>query len=104
MEGLYVVTVEASPLPGPDFESTGGAYINVFTTASTEAEALGIASREVAEAGWRFDSVDQVVWVTRANYTDDTTGLEYFEQALIDGIVLVIHSYPPDGDESIVRH
>ena len=104
MEGLYVVTVEASPLPGPDFESVGGAHINLYIAAATEPEALDIASREVAEAGWRFDSLDQVTWVTRADYTDDDSGLEYFEQALIDGIVLVIYSYPPDGDEPGVRH
>ncbi len=104
MEGLWVITVEASPLPGPDFESVGGAYINVFTTAPTESEALGIASHEVAAAGWQFDLVDSIAWVTRADYDDGNTALEYFEQALIDGIVLVIHSYPPGGDEPDVRH
>jgi hypothetical protein len=104
MEGLYVVTVKASPPQGPEFETAGGAYINVFTTVSSESEALDIAGREVSEAGWQFDSVDGIAWVTRADYDDGDTGLEYFEQALIDGIVLVVHSYPPGGEEPNVRH
>jgi hypothetical protein len=104
MEGLYAITVEALPVPGPDFEPVGGAYINVLTTAPTEKEALEVASHEVVEAGWRLSSIDSVAWVTRADYADDATGLEYFEQALIDGIVLVIHTYPPEPQESDVRH
>ena len=104
MDGLFIVTVEAQPLPGPNFESYGGAFINIFATVSTEAEALEVATREVAEAGWRFGSIDRVVWVTREDYVEDPTGLKYFEQALIDGVVVVIHTYSPEADKPDVHH
>lgn len=33
MNGLYVVTIDALPLPGTEAANTyGGAYINVYTT------------------------------------------------------------------------
>jgi hypothetical protein len=104
MEGIFVIAVEATPLPGPDFASVGGAYINVFTISLTEEAALSIAQQNVAEAGWHIDAVDQIAWVTRADYSDNPTGLEYFEQALIDGVVLVIHTYSPESGKPDICH
>ena len=105
MEGLYVVTVEATPAAGSDaFASHGGAYINVFTTDASESEALSTASREIAEAGWQFNRIDDVTWVTRSDYADDPSGLEYFEQALIDGVVIVVHIFSPDQEGQDVLH
>ena len=83
--------------------SGGGAYINVFTRDSSEPRALNTASREVAQAGWRVKVVDKVSWVTREDYSDDPAGLEYFEQALIDGIVVVVHTFPATSDEETIQ-
>jgi hypothetical protein len=91
MGGLFIVTVEASP--ASEQGGAVGAYINVFTTVATELEALAVARREVADAGWHFGNVDNVAWVTRDDYAEDSAGLEYFEQALMDGTVVVVHSF-----------
>ena len=105
MDGIYVVTVEASPIPGSDrFFEFGGAYINVYTTSKTEAEALVVATTEVQETGWQLDLIDDVNWVTRADFEDAESGLEYFEQALLDGAVVVVHTFPPDTGEPVVEH
>ena len=105
MQGVFVVTVDALPSPGSEeFELYGGATINVFTTSKSEAEALSTASREVSEAGWVLTVVDGVHWVTRNDYDEDDTGLEYFEQALIDGVVMVLHTYPPELQDGDVAH
>jgi hypothetical protein len=103
MDGVYAITVEVLPTE-ETFYVHGGAYINVFTTDSTEAAALATARREVTDAGWAVKAVTNVTWVTRRDYADNPTGLEYFEQALIDGVVLVVHSYPPDSGEQHVAH
>ena len=96
---LYVVRYEASPLPGSDdFATCSGAAVNVWVDASTEQQALAIAAREVQDAGWRIDSLEDVFPITRDDYSEDTTGLNYFEQALIDGIVLVFHTWQ-DGTQ-----
>jgi len=106
MDGMFVVTVEASPLPGSDkFLEFGGAHINVYTTASeTEAEAIAIATAEVRDAGWQPDAVNEINWVTRDDLTEPESGLEYFEQALIDGIVVVVHTFPPSTGDQVIAH
>jgi hypothetical protein len=105
MDGIYVVTVEASPLPGSErFFEFGGAYINVYTTSTTEADAIAVATAEVREAGWQLDAIDGVTWVTRSDFKDADSGLEYFEQALLDGVVILVNAFPPGTGEPVVAH
>jgi hypothetical protein len=105
MAGLYLITIEALPVPGSKAADTcGGAYINVYTTEPSESAAVQAASREVAEAGWQSRAIEKVVFVTREDYDEDSEGLEYFDQALIDGIVLVVHSFPNTPDDEDIRH
>jgi hypothetical protein len=102
MERVRVVMVDALPLPGTDaFAEYGGATINVYSTEESEDGALAIAAREIAEAGWQIQSVEDSFLLTREDLAGAPDGLQYFEQALVDGIVLVIHTYPAapgDGD------
>ena len=105
MSGLYVITIDALPLPGSETADTyGGAYINVYTTEQSETAALQTASREVAEAGWQSRAVEKVAFVTRDDFVEDSKGLEYFDQAQIDGVVLVVHTFPHTPDDEDVRH
>ena len=91
---LYVVRYEAQPLPGSDsFTTCSGAAVNVWVEATTEQQALAIASQEVKDAGWHIESLEAVFPITRDDYSEDSAGLEYFEQALVDGIVLVFHTW-----------
>jgi hypothetical protein len=94
MTGVYVVSARAVPSAPEASAEPLGAYINVYTTAATEAEARGVALREIFEAGWHCECVEGVSWHTREDYSGDTSGREYFEQALIDGVVLVMHTFP----------
>jgi hypothetical protein len=102
MERVRVVTVDALPLPGTDaFAECAGATINVYSTVESKDGALAIAAREVVEAGWQIQSIEDTFLLTRADLVDAPDGLRYFDQALIDGVVLVIHTYaaaPGDGD------
>ena len=102
---MYVVSVEASPLAGTNPSSEfGGAYINVYTTSPTETEALTVAAAEVREAGWEIDAVEEIQWVTREDLAGSPEGLRSFEQALVDGVVVVVHTYPPGSDTPDVVH
>lgn len=105
MNGLYLVTIDALPIPGSEAaEEYGGAYINVYTADRSESAALQTASREVAEAGWQSRAITEVAFVTREDFDDDSDGLAYFEQAKIDGIAVVLHTFPKTPDEDDVRH
>ena len=82
----------------------GGAYINVYTTEDSKEAALQLASREVAEAGWQSRSIENIEYVTREDLVEESEWLEYFDQALIDGYVLVVHTFPNTPDDEDVRH
>jgi hypothetical protein len=105
MDGLYVVTIDALPLPGTEAASSyAGAYINVYTTDQSETAALTTASREVTEAGWQSRAIESVSFVTRNDFEDDSDGLAYFEQAQLDGIVVVLHTFSNEAADADVRH
>ncbi|OOG52980.1 hypothetical protein [Rhodanobacter sp. C03] len=76
-----------------NFVSYSGALVNVWVTASTEQQALATAAQEVQEGGWCIESLEAVFPVTREDYSTDAAGLEHFEQALVDDIVLVFHTW-----------
>lgn len=104
MERVQVVMVTATPQPDrPELAGYGGATINVYTLESSEQAARELAFREVRDAGWEPHEVDEQFWLTRADLTETPQGLEYFEQALIDGIVLVVHTFPagPEAEGSV---
>ena len=102
---MRVVILEARPsLDSADFGQIAGAFVNIYTTATSEAEALAIASSEIAEAGWLIISVEDACLLTRADAQAAPDSLPYFEQALLDGVVLVFHNYLHCGEESDVLH
>ena len=81
-------------MPGSDsFATCSGAVVNAWVVAPTEQQALAIAARDVQAAGWKIETLEAVFPVTRADYGEEASGLEYFEQALVDGIVLVFHTW-----------
>ncbi len=87
--------LDAQPRPGTEaFVKYGGASINVYTTELSEAAALSIAEQEVSDAGWQVRSIDETFLLARGDLVDAPDGLAYFEQALLDGVVVVIDTYP----------
>ena len=106
MDTVRLVMVDALPQPGtPAFAEYGGATINVYTTELSEQDAIALASREVAEAGWQLQTVDDTYLLTRPDLVEATPeGVAYFEQALLDGVVLVIHTYPASAQEGDLVH
>jgi len=90
MDGLHVVTIEALPSVGSGaFGQYGGAFVSVYTAESSEQAALTLAQREIADAGWSSKAVEKVAYVTRDDFHGDDVGLSHFNQAIVDGVVLV---------------
>jgi hypothetical protein len=105
MRGVYVVSVEALPLQGSaNADAYEGAYINVYVVSSSEGAAIESAKREVAESGWRTCQVEKIVFVNREDFVAGSDGVKYFDQAQIDGVVAVVHTYALDQDEGYVHH
>lgn len=72
----------------------GGAYINCWIAIPSEAAAISRAEAEVRESGWIPESIEGIVEVAREDYGPDDTERKYFDQAIVDGVVLVVHSFP----------
>ena len=105
MSGLYLVTIEAVPNAGTDdFREYGGAYVNVYVRETSDAAALALAQREIAESGWTCTVIESVAYVTRDDFTSEDDGLESFEQALIDGVVLDFHTFPIGAEDEDAVH
>jgi hypothetical protein len=102
---LFLVTVVARPRHD-NSESTkvGGAYVNCWIDEPSEVSAVARAEAEVREADWIPESIQKIVVVTRKDYESHEDGREYFEQALIDGVVLVFHTFPNEAAEDEAMH
>jgi len=99
---LFVVTVLAHPDPtNRDWVDAGGAYVTCWIDTDSDRAALLQAETEIRDAGWVLESIENLVVATREDYEEDGPNLAYFDQALIDKVVLVFHTWPnhpQDGD------
>ena len=105
LRSMFLVTVRARPTEhAEDQADVGGGYVNCWLSAATEDEAIARALAEVRDAEWIAEAVETVEAVTRETYADpDHPGREYFEQALVDGTVIVFHVWPnePQDDDEL---
>lgn len=92
--GVIVVSFESLPSSEQAVASGAvGAIINVFVSGHTVSRAIEIAHQEVGIAGWKVVNTESITEVTRKSYEEDDSGLAYYEQSLLDGVVLVIHTW-----------
>jgi hypothetical protein len=63
-------------------------------------EAADSTARELlANQGWEIEEPDEHLLVTDETCPPGAAGREYFEQARIDGLVLVLHTWPVGGPD-----
>ena len=67
--------------------------MNVYVRAPTDREALRRALHEARQAGWLASTTGKVSAVTSESFPPMGSGRDYYEQCLIDGIVLVFHTW-----------
>jgi hypothetical protein len=92
---MYYFMFEGVPSPlNPELARVGGAFIICWIDLSTLSQAEEAARQYIDEAGWKIKSIEESRIVDRHDYDDNPTGLEYFEQAVVDGGVFVVHQYP----------
>lgn len=105
MEDIYVVSLEARPAAdSPEFSQIAGAFVNVYAKTDSGSEALRIAGVEIAAAQWIILAMEEHYLLSRDEANGSPEVLSYYEQALMDGVVLVFHNYPHGGEESGVAH
>jgi len=76
-----------------------GATVNCWIMRDTQIQAEAVALGWIGDEDWRVTGVEEAVLVTREMQAEHPEGMEYFEQAEIDGEVLVFHTWPVGAPE-----
>jgi len=97
---MWLICYHVIPKPNsPDFQKSGGAYVNCWILYAWQDGAEHLAKYEV-EKEWIITDTEEISWVEVDDFDDNSEEKEYFSQAQIDGGCFVYHHYPLNaGDE-----
>jgi hypothetical protein len=79
----------------PKFGKYGGAAVSCWIQRDTQGEAESVARGWIADEDWTITAMDEASLITKETQPPD--GMQYFEQAEIDGEVFVFHTFPTGG-------
>ena len=107
MKSIFFIEYEVRPNSGTKaFEEFGGAFVNCYVQASSEAEATAFAQAEMTESGWSVIAVEETPAQLDRDYlvNNNPDGLRYFDQAVLDGECYVFHTWGIESQEDDVVH
>ena len=82
--------------PRPDsneYGETDAAWASCFVKTTDLVEAEMRARAFLADAGWDTELLEESKLVSREDLAGNVDALEKFDQALIDGVVVTLHSW-----------
>lgn len=97
---MWLITYNAVPKPNsPEFQKSGGAYVNCYILFAWQDGAELLAKYEV-EKEWTVIETEEISWIEVNDFKDNDENKEYFLQAQIDGGCFVFYKYPLEAEES----
>jgi hypothetical protein len=97
---MYFFTFLATPNPeAKEFHDAGGAYVNCWIRENDRERAQESAQGLIQDYGWSVESLEEGAVVTGSDYDADDEYREFYEQALVEGEVLVFNTWPRSNDE-----
>jgi hypothetical protein len=92
---MYLLTFLAVPTPdAKEFHESGGAYVSCWIQNGDRHTAEQRARDLIQEYGWSVEGLEEGAIVTSADYDRDDEDREFYEQALVEGEVLVFNTWP----------
>jgi hypothetical protein len=92
---MYFTIIEVIPeKESSAYSKYAGAHIACWINLAKSKEANQKAIELIVRSGWSIVKVIEEKEVFADSYSLEDDGLEYFEQALIDGEVCVVHTFP----------
>jgi hypothetical protein len=79
-------------LDAADVDNVGGAYINCYVHANSLGQAEKISRKDIRKMKWEILEQEEAYELDADSVSDE--GREYYEQALIDKTVYILHTYP----------
>jgi len=90
----FFFEIQAVPTSdNPDNGEITGACINCWVRIQTPEAAEDLVTRKLSDEDWRIESIFGPEVHTAEDYQTDPTGVEFFQQAQLDGDVFVFHVY-----------
>lgn len=97
---MYFFTFLATPTPdAKEFHDAGGAYVNCWIRENDRERAQESAQGLIQDYGWEVKALEEGAVVTGSDYGADDEDREFYEQALVEGEVLVFNTWPRGEDE-----
>jgi hypothetical protein len=91
----YLVTYEVRPTEmNADATGVGGAFANCWVVADSLSMAEAAAVQHLEETGWGIIKAMATEIETADDLDEDTAS--YFRQSQIEGLVCVLHTFPPE--------
>jgi hypothetical protein len=92
---MYFAVIEATPKRQTEaFVRYGGSHVACWINSTNRAEARKKAIALIEGGDWLVKRVKEEKLISARIYSSRADGLKYFNQALIDGEVCVIYTYP----------
>lgn len=95
----YADVFSGISVKGTEKDNVAGAYISGYIEAGGIETAMVIVKDKIAELGWEINEFEKATILRQEDFDESPEGLEYYEQALSDKEVYVIHTYPNDDEE-----
>src|SRR5271154_422737 len=97
---MQYLIISAEPQVGtPASDEYGGAHVGCYIKDQTPTGALTVARKMIQEHGWNVLHLEEQYPISAQTYENKPEGKEYFEQALIDGEVIVFYTFPKNAKE-----
>lgn len=97
---MFFFTYLAVPTPdAKEFHDAGGAYVNCWIQSQDRHDAEQRSRDLIQEYGWSVEALEEGAIVTGDAYEEDEEDREFYEQALVEGEVLVFNTWPRGDDE-----
>lgn len=98
----YFFTFLAFPTPdAKEFDESEGAYVSCWIRNASRQGAEERATELIRDYGWSVEGLEEEAVVTSDDYQEDDEDREFYEQALVEGEVLVFNTWPRGGDEAM---
>jgi hypothetical protein len=93
---MYFLVLEAYPKPShPEYGSVDGAYASCFVNAESANAAEADARFLLDKIGWDVERIEEAArQIERTELRGNGVGLERYDQALTDSIVVTLHEFP----------
>jgi hypothetical protein len=92
---LIFINIEAHPKPdSEDYGIVSGAQAACWVDTDDPHVAERRVRKLLDESGWDTEALEEARLVTREEYEGAPDSLKYFDQAVRDGIVVSMHTWP----------